>query len=146
MDISGDISGGGPLKGWRCLDRGGLVCLRGRSVQDSRLLEPHSVSAVTSKVGEKFVPLRDLLLESDDERFVPIVADRHKVTTDCGFVLPIANKTDDPTELEQTTRLSVSTIDDKDDDDEWFETAKRASGPSTIGSSVSLATDSTHRR
>ena len=54
------------------------ACLTAK-VQGTRLLEPHSVSAVSFKVDEKFVPLRDLVLESGDARFVPIVTDRHKV-------------------------------------------------------------------
>ena len=51
-----------------------------------------------------------------------------------GFVLPVANETDDPITLDQTARFSVSVIDDEDDDvrsgdrhaddgDEWFGTA-----------------------
>ena len=61
------------------------------AVQDARLLEPHSVSAVA--VGEKFVPLRDLSLESSDGggRFVPIAVDWRRVVVEGGFVLSVTN-------------------------------------------------------
>ena len=85
-------------------------------VQGARLLEPYSVSPVKFKVGEKLVLLRDLLLESGDERLVPVVVDGHRVVVGGGFELPVANETDDPIELEQTTCFSVSTIDVGDGD------------------------------
>ena len=71
------------------------------------------------KIDEKLVPLREILLESGDERLVPVVIDGHHVVVDGGFVLPVANEIDDSIALEQTTRFSISTIDD-DDDNEWF--------------------------
>ena len=63
------------------------ACLNA-TVQGSRLLEPHSFSAVTFKVDEKFAPLRDLMLKPDNERFVPTVVDRHKVVIDGGQTRP----------------------------------------------------------
>ena len=67
-------------------------------------------------VNEKYVPLRDLSLESSDARFVPVVADGQRVVVEGGFVLPVADETGDLIELKSTTRFSVSTIDDEDDD------------------------------
>ena len=65
------------------------------AAQGARLLESHSVSPVKFKVGEKLVPLLELLFESSDKRFGSVV-----------------NETDDLIELEQTMRFSVSTIGD----------------------------------
>ena len=98
------------------------ACL-GATVQGTRILEPHLVSAVTFKADEKFVPPRDLVLESgdDDGRFVPTAVDGHKAVVGDGFVLPVASESDDPIELKSTTHFSVSTI-DNEDGDEWFET------------------------
>ena len=90
-------------------------------VQGARLLEPHSASSVKFKVDRKLVPPRDLLLEPSDEHFVPVVVDGYQVVVGGGFALPVANETDNPIELEQTTRFSVSTI-GGDDGDMRFET------------------------
>ena len=75
------------------------ACLNA-TVQGSCLIEPHSASAGTFKIDEKFVLLRDIVLESDDARFVSIVADRHKVVIDGGFVPSVVNETGGPIELE----------------------------------------------
>ena len=96
-----------------------VVCIS-TATQGVRLLEPHSVSAATFKVGEQLVPLRELLLESSDAR-VPSTVDGHRAVVEGGFVLPVANETDDLIEFKSTTRFLVSTIGDEDDD-EWSET------------------------
>ena len=59
-----------------------LVAYNSTVVQGARLLEPHSVSVVKFKVDEKPVPLRDLLLDSSDERFLPAIVDWYQVVTD----------------------------------------------------------------
>ena len=95
------------------------ACLNAE-VQGTRLLEPHSVSAIKFNVDGKHVPLCDLVLESDDGdgRFVSVATGGHKVVVEGGFVLPVADESDDPDELKSTACFSVSTTGDEGDNDE----------------------------
>ena len=69
------------------------ACLN-TQIQGTRILEPHSVSTVKFKVDEKHVPLRELVLESNDGdgRFVPILVDGHKVFMEGGLHRSISQK------------------------------------------------------
>ena len=109
------------------------------AVQGARIFEPHSASAVKFNVDEKFVPLREILLEPGDASFVSAVVGGHRAIVEGGFVLQVANKTDDLIELKSTTRFTVSTVEDEDED-EWFETNNAECDAAPVAAGLRFAT------